>query len=60
MDLFRKLETRFKKKFLFWLEALSLTRNIRLVPSANATLNIWLASGQSVSINAGPMRNANN
>ena len=59
-DLFRKVETLFKEKFLFWLEALSLTRNICLVPSAIATLNMWLASGQSVSITADPMRNTNN
>jgi hypothetical protein len=59
-DLFRELETLFKEKFLFWLEVLSLTRNIGLVPSAIANLNMWLASGQSVSITAGPMRNANN
>jgi hypothetical protein len=58
-DLFDRVETLFKEKFLFWLEALSLTRNIRLVPSAIATLNMWLASGQSVSITAAPMRNAN-
>jgi NACHT domain len=51
-DLFDKVETLFKEKFLFWLEALSLTRNIRLVPSAIATLNIWLASGRSVSTTA--------
>ena len=50
-DLFRKVETLFKEKYLFWLEALSLTRNIGLVPSAIAALNMWLASGQSVSIN---------
>jgi hypothetical protein len=59
-DLFRKVETLFKEKFLFWLEALSLTRNIRLAPSAFATLNMWLASSQGVSIAAGPMRNSNN
>jgi hypothetical protein len=59
-DLFRKVETLFKEKFLFWLEALSLTRNIGLAPSAFATLNMWLASSQGVSITAGPMRNANN
>jgi hypothetical protein len=58
MDLFRKVETLFKEKFLFWLEALSLTRNIGLAPSAFATLNIWLASS-FVSITAGPMRNTN-
>jgi NACHT domain len=60
MDLFRKVESLFKKKFLFWLEALSLTRNIDLAPSAFATLNLWLTSSQGVSITAGPMSNANN
>jgi hypothetical protein len=59
-DLFRKVETLFKEKFLFWLEALSLTRNIGLAPSAFATLNIWLASSLDVSITASPMRNTNN
>ena len=59
-DLFRKLRTLFKEKFLFWLETLSLTRNIRLAPSAFATVNLWLTSGQGVSTTAGPMRNANN
>ncbi len=60
MDLFRKVETFFKEKFLFWLEALSLTRIIGLAPSAFANLNMWLASSQGVSTTAGPMRNANN
>jgi hypothetical protein len=59
-DLFRKVKTLFKEKLLFWLETLSLTRNIGLAPSAFATLNMWLSSGQSVSITASPMRNANN
>jgi hypothetical protein len=59
-DLFQKVETLFKEKFLFWLETLSLTRNIGLAPSAFATLNIWLASSRGVSTAAGPMRNANN
>ena len=48
-DLFRKVERLFKEKFLFWLETLSLTRNIGLAPSAFATLNLWLASSQGVS-----------
>ena len=48
-DLFRKVETIFKEKFLFWLETLSLTRNIGLAPSAFATLIMWLASSQGVS-----------
>jgi hypothetical protein len=59
IDLFRKVETFFKDKFLFWLETLSLTRVIGLAPSAFATLNMWLASSQGVSITAGPMRNTN-
>jgi hypothetical protein len=59
-ELFRKVETLFKEKFLFWLETLSLTRNIRLASSAFATLSIWLASSQGVSITAGPMGNTNN
>jgi NACHT domain len=57
-DLFRKVEKLFKKNFLFWLEALSLTRHIGLAPLAFATLNKWLASSQGVSTSAGPMRNA--
>ena len=48
-DLFQKVETLFKEKLLFWLEALSLTKNIGLAPSAFATLNEWLASSQGVS-----------
>ena len=62
MNLFRKVETLFKEKFLFWMEILSLTRNVGFAPSAFATLNMLLASSdssQSVSVTAGPMRNAN-
>jgi len=59
-DLFRKVEILFKEKFLFWLETLSFTKNIRLAQSALATLNMWLASSQGVSTTSGPMRNANN
>ena len=59
MDLFGKVGTLFKTKLLFWLETLSLTRNIGLAPAAFATLNMWLATSQGVSITAGPM-NANN
>jgi hypothetical protein len=58
--LFRKVQTLFKEKFLFWLEALSLTRNIRLAPSAFATLNMWLASDQGVSRTVFSTKNANN
>ena len=60
MDLYGKVETFFKEKFLFWLEALSLTRTIGLAPSAFPTLNMWLVSSLGVSITAAPMRNANN
>ena len=60
MDLFRKVETLFNEKFLFWLEALSVTRNIGLAQSAFATVDMWSASSQDVSITAGPMRNTNN
>jgi hypothetical protein len=59
-DLFRKVENLFKEKFLFWLEALSLTRNFGLSPPAFATLSMWLASVRGVSITAGPTRNAIN
>ena len=60
MDLFRKVETFFKEKLLFWLEALSLTRNTGLATSAFAALIMWLETGQGVSITAGLMRNVNN
>jgi NACHT domain len=56
IDLFRKVETLFKNKFLFWLEVLSLTGVIGLAPSTFATVNMWLASGQGVSITACLMR----
>jgi NACHT domain len=59
-DLLRNVETLIREKFLFWLEALSLTRNIGLAPLAFATLNMWLSSSQGVSITVGPMRNTNN
>jgi hypothetical protein len=59
-DLLRNVEALFKEKLLFWLEALSLTRNIGLAQSAFATVNMWLASSLGVSITAGPMRNTNN
>ena len=48
-DLFREVEKLFNEKFLFWLEILSLTRNISFAPSAFATLNMWLVSSQGVS-----------
>ncbi len=49
-DLFVKLRTFFEAKFLFWLEALSLTDNVRLASLAFSPLNVWLESGQGVSI----------
>ena len=48
--LFRKLQTLFEKKFLFWLEALSLTNHVGLALAACSALNVWLATDQSVSI----------
>jgi len=59
-DLFGKLRTLFEKKLLFWLEALSLTNDVGLASAACSTLNVWLASGQGVSIIVDSMRKANN
>src|SRR6266702_3147675 len=58
--LFGKLRTFFEKKFLFWLEALSLTNDMRLASQAVSALNVWLASGQGVSMIVDSMRKANN
>ncbi len=49
-DLFGKLQTFFEKKFLFWLEALSLTSDMGLASPAFLSLSEWLASGQGVSV----------
>ncbi len=49
-DLFNKLRGFFDKNFLFWLEVLSLTSNIRLVLPALSSLDMWLVSGQGVSV----------
>src|SRR6266702_2874283 len=59
-DLFGKLQTFFKKKFLFWLEALSLTSDMGLASPAFLSLSEWLASGQDVSITVDSMKRANN
>ncbi len=59
-DLFGKLRTFFEKKFLFWLEALSLTSDVGLASAACSALNVWLASGQGVSIIVDSMRETNN
>jgi hypothetical protein len=49
-DLYGKLQTFFNTKLLFWLEALSLTNCVGLAVAACSALNVWLASGQGVSI----------
>ena len=48
-NLFGKLRDFFKTKFLFWLEALSLTGNMCLALPMLSSLSVWLASGQGVS-----------
>ncbi len=57
-DLFNKLQAFFEKKFLFWLEVLSLTSNMRLALPALLSLNMWLASADCVSITVDSMRQA--
>ncbi len=59
-NLFGKLRTFFEKKFLFWLEALSLTSDVGLASPAFLALNMWLASGKGVSMIVDSMRKANN
>ena len=59
-DLFVQLRTFFEEKFLFWLEALSLTSYVGLASAACSALNVWLVSGQGVSIIVDSMRDANN
>ncbi len=59
-DLFVQLRTFFEKKFLFWLEALSVTSNVGLASPAFSALNVWLASGQGVSRIVDSIRKANN
>jgi len=60
IDLFVQLRTFFEKKFLFWLEALSVTSNVGLTSPALSALNVWLAPGRGVSIIVDSMRKANN
>ena len=48
--LFRKLQALFEKKFLFWLEALSLMSNVGLASAACLALDIWLSNNQCVGI----------
>ncbi len=59
-DLFVQLRSFFEKKFLFWLEALSITSNVGLASAALSALNVWLASVQVVSRIVCPMRKAKN
>ncbi len=59
-DLFDQLRAFFDKKFLFWLEVLSLTSNVRVALPALSSLDMWLASSQGVSITVDSMRQANN
>ncbi|KAH9024625.1 hypothetical protein EDB85DRAFT_269188 [Lactarius pseudohatsudake] len=49
IDMFAQLRIFFEKKLLFWLEALSVTRNLGLALPALSVLDVWLASGQGVS-----------
>jgi len=58
--LFGKLRAFFETRFLFWLEALSLTGDMGLASPALSTLNVWLTSSQGVSIIVDSMRKANN
>ena len=50
-DLFVKLQTFFFKKFLFWLEALSLICGVDLASPALSSLSRWLALDHHVSSN---------
>jgi len=58
--LFDKLRAFFDRNFLFWLEVLSLTGSVRLALPALSSLDVWLVSGQGVSVTVGPMRQADN
>ena len=48
-NLFGKLREFFETKFMFWLEALSLTGDMHLTLQALSSLSVWLASSQDVS-----------
>jgi hypothetical protein len=45
-DLFLKLRSLFEKKFLFWLELLSVESSLGVASQALSSLNIWLRSGR--------------
>ena len=55
-DLFVKLQSFFKRKFLFWLEALSLIGGVGLASPALSSLSIWLAPDHYVSTTLDLMR----
>ena len=59
-NLFDKLQTFFEKKFLFWLEALSLLSAMALALPALSSLSVWSASGHGVSITVNYMKLVNN
>jgi hypothetical protein len=59
-DLFGKLQTFFQKKFLFWLEALSVMSTVGLASPALSSLRKWLASGRGVSITVDFVKWSNN
>jgi hypothetical protein len=48
-DLFAKLQTFFQKKFLFWLEALSLMSGVGLASAALSSVSTWITSDHCVS-----------
>ena len=59
-DLFHKLRDFNETKFLFWLEVLSITNNVPLSLPALSFMNVWLASGQSVSFGISSVRPSDN
>ena len=59
-DLFVKLQTFFKTKFLFWLEALSLISGVGLASAALSSLSIWLGPDHQVSTTLDLMTKKNN
>ena len=59
-DLFARLQTFFKMKFLFWLEVLSLISGVGLASPALSSLSIWLAPDHCVSTTLDLMTQKNN
>ena len=60
IDLFDKLQTVFGKKFLFWLEALSLMNSVGLASPALSSLSRWLTSDHGVSRTVDSIKWTNN